>query len=123
MNRKIALALLLVSAGAYADDITMDPPFTSTASRAQVLQELQQFRQSGVNPWADEYNPVAGFRSARTREETTREYIQSRDVVGALNGEDSGSAFLARREPAQPAATQMAGDNDTSIAAAPAVDQ
>ena len=108
MNRKIALALLLASAGAHAEDITMDPPFTSTASRAQVLQELHQHRQSGVNPWADDYNPVAGFRSALTREQVTQEYINVRDMVGAFNGEDSGSAFLARREPAHPAATQMA---------------
>lgn len=120
MNRKIALALLLASAGAYADDITMDPPFTSTASRAQVLQELHQYRQSGVNPWADDYNPVAGFRSALTREQVTQEYIQSRDVVGAFNGEDSGSAFLARREPAHPAGTQMAEDG-TNLAGAPVI--
>lgn len=110
MNRNIALALLLASAGAHADDITMDPPFTSTLSRAQVLQDLQQHRQAGVNPWADDYNPLAGLRSALTREQVTQEYIQARDVVGAFNGEDSGSAFLARREPAQPADTQMAGD-------------
>ena len=110
MNRKIALALLLASAGAYADDITMEPPFTPTLTRAQVMLELQQFRQSAVNPWADEYNPVAGFQSSRTREDITREYIRSRDTVGAFNGEDSGSAYLARREPAQPAETQMADD-------------
>lgn len=115
MNRTIAFALLLASAGAYADDITMEPPFTSTLSRAQVLQDLQQHRQSGVNPWADDYNPVAGFRSALTREQVTKEYIQSRDVVGAFNGEDSGSAFLARREPAHPADTQMAEDGTKLI--------
>lgn len=112
MNRNIALALLLACAGAHADDITMDPPFTSSLTRAQVLQELQQHRQSGINPWADDYNPVIGFGSARTREEVTGDYIRSRDMVGAFTGEDSGSAFLARHESAQPPATEMAGDID-----------
>ncbi len=44
MNRKIAFALLLASAGAYADDITMEPPFTPTLTREQVLREFQQSR-------------------------------------------------------------------------------
>jgi hypothetical protein len=44
MNRKIAFALLLASTGAYADDITMEPPFSPTLTREQVLQEFQQSR-------------------------------------------------------------------------------
>lgn len=108
MNRNIALALLLACAGAHADDITMDPPFTSSLTRAQVLQELQQYRQSGTNPWADDYNPVIGFGSARTREEVTGEYIRSRDMVGAFTGEDSGSASLARLAARQGAARSNA---------------
>ena len=60
MNRYFALALFVACAAsgpALADDITIDPhPFVSTASRAQVMAELQQYRQSGVNPWADDYN-------------------------------------------------------------------
>ena len=109
MNRKIALALLLVSAGAYADDITMEPPFVPTLTRAQVLHELQQARQA-PNPWADEYNPVLDFKSSRTREDITLEYIQSRDTVGAFNGEDSGSMSLARGARPQPAGNRMAED-------------
>jgi len=113
MNRKTALALVVASAAAapvFADDITIDPtPFVSTASRAQVLAELQQFQQSGINPWADDYNAVAQFRGERTREEVTQEYLADRDAVAALNGEDSGSAYLARREATRSPGLQMAG--------------
>ena len=111
MNRKIALSLVLAATGAvaHADDIGMDPqPFTSTLTRAQVLAELRQFRQAGVNPWADDYAPVAQFRSSLTREQVIREYMASRDAVAALNGEDSGSTYLARREPAGKGGVQMA---------------
>ena len=112
MNRMTALALVIAAAAAgtaRADDGTYEtPPFVSSATRAEVLAELQQYRQSGVNPWADEYNPVAQMRSDRTREEVTREYIASRDAVAAFNGEDSGSAYLARRDNGHGMATNMA---------------
>ena len=101
MNRNIALALILASTGAvaYADDITMDPvPFTSTLTRAQVKQDLREHRQAGINPWADDYNPLAQFHSTLTREQVTAEFMLSRDSVAALNGEDSGSVYLAQRE-------------------------
>jgi len=111
MNRKIALCLILASTGAVAlaDDITMDPPFTSTASRAQVMAELQQYRQAGINPWADDYNQIAQFRSERTRQEATREFLAERDAVAARNGEDSGSASMARREPSDKGGLKLAG--------------
>ncbi|HEY0823465.1 MAG TPA: DUF4148 domain-containing protein, partial [Ramlibacter sp.] len=111
MNRKtLAAALVLVaSAGsALADDITIDTnPFTSAKSRAEVQAELQQFRRAGVNPWAQDYNPLQSFTGRKTRAQVTAEYIQSRDAVAATTGEDSGSAFLARRAPA--AAAVLAG--------------
>ena len=115
MNRKIALALVLAFTGAvaYADDIMIDPvPFTSTLTRAQVVQELQQYRQAGVNPWADDYNQLAQFRSGLSREKVVAEFMLSRESIGALNGEDSGSVYLARRE--QPV------KGGTHLAAAPA---
>jgi hypothetical protein len=111
MNRKIALALILASTGAvaYADDITMDPvPFTSTPTRAQVMQELRQFRQAGVNPWADDYNQVAQFRSGLTREQVIAEFMLTRDSFAALNGEDSGSVYLARRDHTVKGGTHLA---------------
>jgi hypothetical protein len=115
MNRNFALSLVLAAAAAgpaFADDITIEAtPFVSTLSRAQVQSELQQFRQSGVNPWADEYNPVASFRSDRTRAEVTGEFLAERDAVSAMGGEDSGSVYMARREPHA---------RDTQVAATPA---
>ena len=100
MNRTYALSLAIVlsaAGNAFADDITIDPhPFVSTASRAEVQEELRRFRMAGNSPWADEYNPVAQFRSSRTRAEVTAEYMGSRDTVSAFNAEDSGSTYLAR---------------------------
>jgi hypothetical protein len=100
MNRihAIALAASLAAAGtSFADDITVDPnPFVSTASRAQVQEELRQYREAGINPWADEYNPLAQHRSSMTRAEVTAGFITSRDAVAAMSAEDSGSSYIAR---------------------------
>ena len=70
MNRNTAVALVLAAsaATAFADDITVDStPFVSTATRAEVQAELNGFKQSGVNPWSRQYNPLAQFSSQRTR--------------------------------------------------------
>ena len=113
---KIALSLafaLTAAASVHADDITIDPtPFTSTLTRAEVMADLQQARRSGVNPWADEYNPLADFQSSKTRAQVTAEYLGERNAVAAFNGEDSGSVYLARREPAQSRETQLAAAED-----------
>jgi hypothetical protein len=112
MNRTIATALIAFAAAssAFADDITIEArPFVSTLSTAQVQAELQQFKQSGVNPWAMSYNPLANFRSARTREEVTAEYLRSREETAALTAEDSGSAYLAAHNRATTAAPVLAG--------------
>jgi hypothetical protein len=117
MNRKIALALVVASAVAgpvLAEDGTIEPPpFVSTADRAQVVNEMQQYRREHVNPWADDYNPLATFHSERTRQEATREYIESRNAVAAMDGEDSGSDYLAHHG---------GGAAPTQMAVAPAAD-
>jgi hypothetical protein len=103
MNRTIA-SILAVTAAAFAgnalaDDITIDTtPFTSTKSRAEVRAELAQYRQAGVNPWSTQFNPLRQFRSAKTREQVVADYVAARDEVAALNGEDSGSAYLAQAQ-------------------------
>ncbi|MBC5785249.1 DUF4148 domain-containing protein [Ramlibacter sp. USB13] len=100
MNRylaTVAAALLAAAGTAFADDITMDPhPFQSTATRAQVMEEFHQFRRSGVNPWADDYDQIAHGSGAMTRAEATAAFLAERSTVAALSGEDSGSSYLAR---------------------------
>jgi len=100
MNRTIATALIAFSAAgaAFADDITIDDSrFTSTRSTADVQAELKQFKQAGVNPWSQGYNPLKDFRSTKTRAQVTAEYLNARDRVAAFTAEDSGSAYLAAR--------------------------
>lgn len=96
MNRKsllIALAIAAAAGSSFAESYTEhNTPFASTASRADVV---AQRAQQGANPWSNRYDPLAQFRSSRTRAEVVAEYIAHRDVVNALNGEDSGSNFLA----------------------------
>jgi hypothetical protein len=114
MNRHFACALVIATAAAgnaFADDITMETtPFNSTMDRAQVQSELQQARASGIDPWSQTYDPLAGFRSERTRAEVSAEYTAGRARVSAFNGEDSGSVYLARHEPQQPASHMAAAE-------------
>lgn len=58
--------------------------------------ELAQFKQAGTSPWSMPYNPLRSFTSNTTRAEVTAQYMDSRNQVAALNGEDSGSAYLAQ---------------------------
>jgi hypothetical protein len=107
MNRILIASVLAIAAAstgvAYADDITVDPnPFVGSLTRTDVQAQLQQYRAARVNPWSTSYNPLARFQSAKTRAEVTAEFLQARDEVAALNGEDSGSSWLAaqvRRAP------------------------
>ena len=100
MKRHLAIALTVAcaaAANAFAGDITVDPnPFVSTASRAQVREELTAFRHGGVGPWADEYNQLAQFRGSMTRADVKAEFLAGRKEAGAFSGEDSGSIYLAR---------------------------
>lgn len=112
MNRNFAIALVLAAAASssFADDITIDKtPLTSTATRAEVQAELNAFRQSRVNPWSNQYNPLVQFSSKRTRADVAVEYIAAREQVAALNGEDSGSAYLARHQDDAAVAATIAG--------------
>jgi len=102
MNRYLATSLVALAAAiaspAFADDITPETtPFVSTATRADVQAQLGAFKQAGVNPWAQAYNPLATFASRQTRAQVTGEFLQSRDEVEALTAEDSGSFHLSQR--------------------------
>ena len=106
----LALSLAVLAAGyACAGEITVDPePFVSVASRAQVQQDLKQFQQAGVNPWANNYDQLAGFHGSMSRAQVTAEYIASRDEAAAFSSEDSGSSYLARSAPATHRDTELA---------------
>jgi hypothetical protein len=114
MNRTFSIGLVIAASTffgqAFADDITADPtPFTSSRTRAEVQAELQEYRASGVDLWADNYSPVAGLQSDKSREQVKAEYIAERDKVAAFTSEDSGSTWMARaHQPNQD--IQMAGD-------------
>ncbi|TFZ05929.1 DUF4148 domain-containing protein [Ramlibacter henchirensis] len=112
MNRYTAATLLAciaaVSAGqAMAETPTIDPtPFVSTKSRADVKNELAEFKKSGVNPWASSYDPIKYFSSTKSREQVTAEFMGNRDQVAASTAEDSGSSHMAQRR-VQPAGGSM----------------
>jgi len=101
MNRLFTSAFIAASAAiaapVFADDITPAEPFVSTATRAQVLAELEQSR-TGRNPWSIAFDPLAGFRSSLSRDEVRAEYIESRDEVASRVAEDSGSFAQAEAE-------------------------
>jgi len=114
MNSKALFAVAafaaFASAAVRADDITIDKtPFQSTRTRAEVQAELAQYKQSGVNPWSISYNQLAGFHSTKTRAEVQAEYRAERDQVAAMNGEDSGSAYLAQLAASHSVGTTLAG--------------
>ncbi|TFY97468.1 DUF4148 domain-containing protein [Ramlibacter rhizophilus] len=119
MNRyalAIAFATLAAAGQSFADDITIDDqPFVSSASRAQVQQELAQFKDLGVDPWALDYNPLVEFRSTTSRASVVAEYIASRDAVAAFSGEDSGSSFLAAGQSDDSRASTVAGQPSAAL--------
>ena len=80
-----------------------ETPFVSSKTHAEVQAELAAYQRAGVNPWSTSYNQLAHFRSTKTREAVTAEFLASRDQVHAINSEDSGSQSLriaARLAPA-----------------------
>ena len=112
---KIVLAALSLSAlTAFADDMDASGQFAATAAaapatRAAVQAQLVEYRNAGVNPWSTSYNPLKSFRSEKTRQQVTNEYLASRNAVAAMTGEDSGSAFLAVNKQGLDASRQLAG--------------
>lgn len=93
----IAIAACTAAFASFASDITVDPnPFTSTASRTQVLDELGGFRRADVNPWADDYDQLRHYAGRLTRAQVKDEFMQARNEVAELSREDSGSMYLAR---------------------------
>ena len=114
MNSKAILAVAafaaLASAGARADDITVDnTPFNSVKTRAEVQAELSQYQKAGVNPWSIRYNQLAGFKSTQTRAQVQAEYIADRDQVAVMTAEDSGSAYLSKVAATRQVGTTLAG--------------
>lgn len=106
MNRKSALIVLALAAAAgsaFADDITIDTtPFVSTLSRDEVMAQFVQYKQAGINPHSISYNPLKYFRSVKSREQVQQEFQSSRQLVQAMNGEDSGSSWLSAHRGQQP---------------------
>lgn len=111
MRRIIATAIAVAAAAfagnGLADDITVDTtPFASSKTRAEVFSE---FKKPGPNPWSSSYN-MFQLKSSRTSQDVASEYIASRREVSALNGEDSGSAYLSEIGfKGRPATTTMGG--------------
>jgi hypothetical protein len=115
MNRKLAATLVFAAAAiagnAFADDITVDNShFVSSKSRAEVQAQLAQ---RTANVWSTQYNPLATFKSEKSREEVRAEYLASRNEVAAFNSEDSGSAYLAQNR-VRNAGTFLAGQPQTN---------
>lgn len=106
-NTKSALAAAAVSIAAigaallspravWADgESTIEPPpFVGTTTRADVRAQL--FKAMPL-PGAESYwIEPARERSGVTRAARRTEYMSSREFVGAITGEDSGSAYLKR---------------------------
>lgn len=94
-----AAALAMASGKAFADDITIEnKPFVSSLSRAEVRADLlrnSQFAREHATEWAMQLNRDPQVRSAYTSRQARADYATSRDEVMQLNGEDSGSAYLA----------------------------
>ena len=106
-----AAALSFAALGAHADEADGSQfavQFNGTKTRAEVQAELATYQKAGVNPWSIAYSPLKSFKSAKTRAQVTAEYLADRDAVAAMNGEDSGSAYLAQHN-ATPAAPVFAG--------------
>ncbi len=114
MHSKTLLAVAafaaIASSAARADDITIDTtPFQSVRTRAEVQADLFQYKAAGVNPWSISYNQLAQFKSAKSRAQVQAEYRADREAVAALNGEDSGSAYLTQMAATRTVGTTLAG--------------
>jgi hypothetical protein len=115
MNRSaLALAAVLSVAAfaAQADDADPSGQFANSVAPTQVTRTQVQadFAKSRTqaNPWSTSYNPLASFKSQKSRAQVQGEFLASRNTVAAMTAEDSGSAYLAAR-PVVDATRQFAG--------------
>lgn len=94
-------ATAMASNKAYADDITIDnTPFVSSRSRAEVRAELMRPTErvkADTTEWTLQQNPALPIKSSYSSQQAKAEYKTSRQLVGALTGEDSGSAYFMKR--------------------------
>jgi hypothetical protein len=72
------------------------------------MAELKQFRASGVDPWADDYNQLTHVHSTMSRAQVQAAYLASRGEVAALDAEDSGSSYLTRVAARRDHSTELA---------------
>lgn len=95
-NRLFAVAALSVAAiAAQAETPDLSGQFANQVNSTVTRAAVQADKIKGVSPWSVQYNPVANFRSQRTRAEVTGEYLAARDAVAAFTAEDSGAAYLS----------------------------
>lgn len=106
-------AVVLMSSPALAETPTIDTtPFVSALSRAEVRADLLARSQliHGQSEWAMQMNPSQRPMAGLSRAQVKAEYVTARDVVQAINAEDSGSAYFARaRVRGTDASTVVAG--------------
>ena len=94
------IAAAFLASNAYADDPTIDTTvFVSTKSRAEVRAEVMSHRDQlsaygGI--WKGQQNEQRPFQSIYTAEQVRSEYKAARNEVQMMNGEDSGSSYLAQ---------------------------
>jgi hypothetical protein len=119
MNARITLSALVLAAGfagaAFAETPTIaNDNFVSGKTRAEVQAELAAYKQSGINPWSTQYSQTRAFTSTKSRDQVVAEYLASRQEVSALNGEDSGSVYLAHVRATRDASSTLAGRNSSA---------
>ena len=106
MNRSslvLAAALSVAAFAVQAETPDLSGQYGQSVASSQVSRTQAQAvpaNQTGVNPWSISYNPLATFKSERSRAEVRADYLASRKAVAAMTGEDSGSAYLAATQPA-----------------------
>lgn len=109
----IAGVAAIGSSQAYAETPTIDNrPFVSTRARAEVQAEVMRDRaivSAGASEWAMQHNYVPQLNSGYTRAQAQSEYQAARHEVSAMNSEDSGSSYVARKVIHENAGIAMAG--------------
>ena len=122
MNRYLLASLLAATAATanvafaegYGEGWDPQPTFHGTRTRAEVIADMKDARAQGLIPHGEAggytISMAAPTASTTTRLAVRDEYIRSRAEVAAMDGEDSGSALLARARVRPHAPTQVAGE-------------